>query len=867
MMKQYYSIKREHPEALLLFRMGDFYETFGEDARTVSRELDIVLTARDRKSKNPVPLAGIPYHALDSYLAKLIRHGYRVAICDQLEDPKAARGLVKRGVVRVVSPGTVVEGALLDAGHNFLAAALESDGRYGLALLDISTGDFRAAQFASRGDLEAELVRHAPAEVLVAPVADATDSGGDAGNGVAEQADAGLANWLRTHGFAVTEAELEGWLHPVAAKALGKRFGALELEPLATTAAGAVLEYAGATQFSELAHLRPPVPLATREQMILDAVTLRTLEVVRAVGDGGVRDSLFGHINATVTAGGGRTLREWLLRPLATLEPLAARHDAVGELVGKTLPRREIRDILKGFQDVERLLSRVGHGSASPRDLAGLGQSLAIVGELQQLLTEEPLEAALLAATVGEIDPHPEVSQHLAQALVEEPPVVIRDGGIFCGGFSKKLDQLRGQATQGREWVTALQVQERKRTGIPRLKVGYNRVFGYYLEIPKKDAKKAPESYHRKQTVASGERYITPELKEQESAILRADERATALEGELFRELREWVLARLPSLQATARAVGQLDALAALAEVAETRDYCQPEMSERGALHVSDGRHPVIERLREGEYIPNSLHLDDAQRQVMILTGPNMGGKSTYMRQTALICLLAQAGSWVPAASARLPLVDRIFTRVGAHDDLVHGHSTFMVEMLELANILHNATTRSLVLLDEIGRGTSTYDGLAIAWAVAEQLHAGRGVKTMFATHYHQLTDLARLLDRAFNAHMQAREEGNELLLLYRVAEGPADASFGVHVAQMAGVPDTVTRRAREVLGKLEQDATVEVATGGGPVQAVFDLAQAAAAEAPQADQLRDEIRKLDLMNMTPLQALEKLHDLQQELL
>ena len=467
----------------------------------------------------------------------------------------------------------------------------------------------------------------------------------------------------------------------------------------------------------------------------------------------------------------------------------------------------------------------------------------------------------IVAATVGEIDPHPEVSKHLAQALVEEPPLVIRDGGIFRAGFSSKLDQLRGQATQGREWVTALQVQERKRTGIARLKVGYNRVFGYYLEIPKKDAKKVPESYHRKQTVATGERYITPELKEQESAILRADERATALEGELFRELREWVLARLPSLQATARAVGQIDALAALAEVAGTRDYCQPEMSETGALHISDGRHPVIERLREGEYIPNSLHLDDAQRQVMILTGPNMGGKSTYMRQTALICLLAQAGSWVPAASARLPLVDRIFTRVGAHDDLVHGHSTFMVEMLELANILQNATPRSLVLLDEIGRGTSTYDGLAIAWAVAEQLHTGQGVKTMFATHYHQLTDLARLLDRAFNSHMQAREEGNELLLLYRVAEGPADASFGVHVAQMAGVPDAVTARAREVLGKLEQDATVEVSTAGGPVQAVFDLAQAAAAE-QKADPLRDEIRKLDLMNLTPLQALEKLHDL-----
>jgi len=596
----------------------------------------------------------------------------------------------------------------------------------------------------------------------------------------------------------------------------------------------------------------------------LDAVTLRNLEIVRTISDSS-KDTLFAVVNKTSTAGGSRRLKDWFLRPLHDLKKINERHDSVQELFDNTLSRREIRDILKGFQDVERLLSRLGHGSISPRDLDSLRFSLNTVKELKQFLTEEPLKSKLMKKLVKSIDVHKQVSDKLAEAIVEEPPLVLRDGGIFKKGYSKELDDLRSKATSGREWVIALEAEEKKKTGIPKLKIGYNRVFGYYLEIPKAFAKKVPESYHRKQTVAAGDRYITPELKEKETSILRADERSQALEAELFKELREWVMEFLGSLQATTMAISRIDAISSLAEVSQSNNYVRPEMSDDGALSISDGRHPVIEVLREGQYIPNSLQLDNKQRQLMILTGPNMGGKSTYMRQTALICVMAQAGCFVPASSARLGMVDRVFTRVGAHDDLVHGHSTFMVEMLELANILRNATTNSLVLLDEIGRGTSTFDGLALAWAVSEQLHAEKGVKTLFATHYHQLTDVAKILDRSVNCHMQAKEDGHELTLLHRVAEGPTDASFGIHVAKMAGVPEEVLVRARKVLENLEQGTTIEVSKAG-PVQSVFSPTFSARSEIKE-NPVINEIKKMDLMNLTPLQALEKLHDIQQKLL
>jgi len=848
-MRQYHAIKRENPDSILLFRMGDFYETFGDDAVIVAKDLDITLTARDKNSDNPIPLAGVPYHALDSYLGKLIKKGHRVAICEQLEDPKSSKGIVRRGVTRIVSPGTVVEGTMLSNSNNFLASINETDDGLGLAIMDISTGEFATAQFGDRESLESEMMRYAPSEVIV------------------PEDNEHIENWMMALGVNTTPQKADSWMYPVAKKTLEKRFGSVEelkTYPMAVAAAGSILSYATETQFSELPHLRPPSLMIKAKTMTLDAVTLRNLEIVRTISDSS-KDTLFAVVNKTSTAGGSRRLKDWFLRPLHDLKRINERHDAVQELFENTLSRREIRDILKGFQDVERLLSRLGHGSISPRDLDSLRFSLNTVKELKQFLTEEPLKSKLMKKLVKSIDIHKQVSKKLTEAIVEDPPLVLRDGGIFKKGYSKELDDLRSKASSGREWVIALETEEKKKTGIPKLKIGYNRVFGYYLEVPKAFAKKVPESYHRKQTVAAGDRYITPELKEKETLILRADERSQALETELFKELREWVMEFLGSLQATTMAISRIDAVCSLAEVSQSNNYVRPEMSDDGALSISDGRHPVIEVLREGQYIPNSLQLDNKQRQLMILTGPNMGGKSTYMRQTALICIMAQAGCFVPASSARLGMVDRVFTRVGAHDDLVHGHSTFMVEMLELANILRNATTDSLVLLDEIGRGTSTFDGLALAWAVSEQLHAEKGVKTLFATHYHQLTDVAKILDRSVNCHMQAKEDGHELTLLHRVAEGPTDASFGIHVAKMAGVPEEVLARARKVLENLEQGTTIEVSKTG-PVQSVFSPNFSARSEVKE-NPVISEIKKMDLMNLTPLQALEKLHDIQQKLL
>jgi DNA mismatch repair protein MutS len=849
MMRQYHAIKRENPDSILLFRMGDFYETFGDDAKIVAKDLDISLTARDKNSDNPIPLAGVPYHALDTYLSKLIKKGHRVAICEQLEDPKSTKGLVRRGVTRVVSPGTVVEGSMLSKSNNFLASINETNDGLGFSIMDISTGEFSTAQFKDREALESELARFSPAEVII-----------PANN-------ENISNWMLAMGIHTTPRESESWAYPVAKKILEERFGSvseLNTYPMAVTSAGAILSYVKDTQFSDLPHLRPPSLLVKAKTMTLDAVTLRNLEIVKTIGDSS-KDTLFAVLNKTSTAGGSRKLKDWLLRPLHDLDKLNQRHDAVQELFDNTLSRREIKDILKGFQDVERLLSRLGHGSISPRDLDSLRTSLNTLKDLKQFLSEEPLKSKLMKRLVKSIDVHKQVSEKLEEALVEEPPLVLRDGGIFKKGYSEELDDLRSRASSGREWVVALESEEKTKTGIPKIKVGYNRVFGYYLEVPKAYASKVPEHYHRKQTVAAGDRYITPELKEKETSILRADERSQALETELFKELREWIMDFLGSLQATTMAVSKIDAICSMAEVSQSNNYVRPEMSDDGTLSISDGRHPVIEVLREGSYIPNSLQLDNKQRQLMILTGPNMGGKSTYMRQTALISVMAQSGCFVPASSARLGMVDRVFTRVGAHDDLVHGHSTFMVEMLELANILRNATPNSLVLLDEIGRGTSTFDGLALAWAVAEQLHAGKGVKTLFATHYHQLTDVSKILDKSVNCHMQAKEDGHELTLMHRVAEGPTDASFGIHVAKMAGVPEEVLERARKVLNNLEEGSTIEVSKAG-PVQSVFSTDFGGRTETKE-NPVIDEIKKMDLMNLTPLQALEKLHEIQQKLL
>ena len=560
MMRQYHAIKRENPDSILLYRMGDFYETFGDDAKIVAKELDIALTARDKNSENPIPLAGVPYHALDNYLSKLIKKGHRVAICEQLEDPKSAKGLVKRGVTRIVSQGTVVEGSMLSNSNNFLASVNETDDGLGLSIMDISTGEFSTAQFRDRESLESEMARYSPAEVII------------------PDGNENIANWMMALGMNTTPRKAKSWMYPVSKKILEERFGNVEelkTYPMAITAAGAILSYATDTQFSELPHLRPPSLMVKTNTMTLDAVTLRNLEIVRTISDSS-KDTLFAVINRTSTAGGSRRLKDWLLRPLHNLERIDERHDAVQELFDNTLSRREIRDILKGFQDVERLLSRLGHGSISPRDLDSLRSSLDTLKDLKQFLSEEPLKSKLMKRLIKSIDPHKQVSQKLAEALVEDPPLVLRDGGIFKKGYSQELDDLRARASSGREWVTALESEEKKKTGIPKLKVGYNRVFGYYLEVPKAYAKKVPESYHRKQTVAAGDRYITPELKEKETSILRADERSQALETELFKELREWIMEFLGSLQSTTMAVSRIDGICSLAEVSQANNYVRP---------------------------------------------------------------------------------------------------------------------------------------------------------------------------------------------------------------------------------------------------------------------------------------------------
>jgi len=850
MMRQYLSIKAEHPDDLLFYRMGDFYELFYDDAEKAAALLDITLTSRGQSAGAPVPMAGVPAHSATEYLARLVKAQQTVAICEQLGPATGNKGLVERKVVRVITPGTLTdEGLLYSKSENVLAALWCDSPRWAMATLELSSGRFCAQEFDHATAAFDDLARLQPAELII-------------GDGVAAPA--------LCRSDTTTHRSIPDWHfdHEQAVTRLCTLFGTRDLAafgcegfPLATATAGALIGYVQNLNNGAMPHVRDLVIRQPSDYLLVDSATRRHLEIEQVIeGSGGV--SLVHLFDHCATAMGSRQLGRWLRDPVRNQNELKQRHDAIDDLshdtIGETL-RADLRQI----GDIERIIARVALRSARPRDLLRLRQGLTLLPGIEHAL--QGRISKRLSELAADCQQQPDLQQLLERAIQDEPSTQLREGNVIRDGYSLELDELRHLNEDSGAFLLQLESDEQERTGIRNLRVSFNRVHGYFIELPRSRSDEAPNNYQRRQTLKHSERFITDELKRFEERALSARERSLALERSLYDALLTMLTDHVTPLQRLAQALAQLDTLVNLSISAQRLRLTRPRFTDEAVLEIKAGRHPVVENSLAMAFVPNDLDLDQDRRMLMI-TGPNMGGKSTYMRQTALICLLAQAGSWVPAASARLPLVDRIFTRVGAHDDLVHGHSTFMVEMLELANILQNATPRSLVLLDEIGRGTSTYDGLAIAWAVAEQLHAGKGVKTMFATHYHQLTDLARLLDRAFNSHMQAREEGNELLLLYRVAEGPADASFGVHVAQMAGVPDAVTARAREVLGKLEQDATVEVSTAGGPVQAVFDLAQAAAAE-QKADPLRDEIRKLDLMNMTPLQALEKLHDLQQELL
>ena len=871
LMRQYRNIKRGYPDAILFFRVGDFYEMFYEDAEEASRILSIALTSRDKQSADPVPLCGVPYHAATGYLAKLLKAGRTVALCEQVEDPKLAKGLVRREVVRLYTPGTLVDTELLPrTDANFLAAIhVESDRRMsrrasssiGLAALEVSTGDFWIAEF--RGDqavadLLDELTRLDPREVLYP------------NDGASEH-----RSWLGEIRGARLSAQPRLWfdLHQ-ATQLLLEQFRLGSLDGLGcqgmtagVRAGGAVFRYLRETQPSaSLDHIRSLTVRRIGDAMHLDSATIHNLELLRPMTTVQRLDTqndatLLTVLDRTVTAMGARLMREWILRPLVTVQEIHARLDAVSELKSRLEVRVHLRAALRNVQDLSRLSSRVSLGVATPRDLLALKQSVAALPELQGHLAL--CGSSLLKNLAASWDNATDLHESIDRAVDPEAPLSSREGGIFLEGYHAGVDELRKASKEGKGWIAALEATERQRTGIDSLKVRFNQVFGYYIEVTKTNLPRIPADYIRKQTLANAERFMTPDLKELEERVTGAEAKLMALEQELFESLRTRVARDTPRLQAIGHALALLDVLAGLAETAALNQYVRPTVDEGDAIHIVEGRHPVVERLDlVGGFIPNDLLLDRSENRLLILTGPNMAGKSTYLRQVALIVLMAQIGSFVPAREARIGLVDRIFTRVGASDNLAAGQSTFMVEMTETANILNSATARSLILLDEIGRGTSTYDGLSIAWAVAEHIQDTErlGARSLFATHYHEMTQLESTHPGVKNCRVAVQERDGDVLFLRKIVAGGADKSYGIHVAKLAGLPSEVLHRAKEVLAQLERPtATVDDAPGHrGAAESDRSL--------PAPHPIIEEVRQMDLFSMTPLDALNRLAELQRKL-
>ena len=863
-MRQYQDAKRQHPDALLFFRMGDFYELFYEDAVVAARAVELTLTSRSKDATGTgIPMCGVPFHAADGYIMRLVRQGISVAICDQIEDPKSAKGLVKRAVTRVVTPGTLIDAAYLDARAPALLAAIVPPRKgvdvWGLAWVELSTGDFAATEFA--GDTATALLRDelgvlSARELLVPDDMDLETLRAD---GLPLPAVTRRDSWQ----FALDSAQraLTGQLQTSGLAGFG-----LDGHPHAIGAAGALVQYLRDTQKGDLSHVRTVTYRETRDGLIVDATTLRHLEVLSST-EGDRQVSLLGVLDDTVTAMGARLMRAWLTKPLVDLDAIRDRLDAVEDLAFRSVERGTLRDGLKPVYDVHRLVARAALGTAGPRDLVALARSLGAVPALRQTLST--LQAPLLAQVVEALDDLPALREQIAGTLADEPPLLARDGDVIRDGADPEVDRLRGLSRRGKDDISSMEEAERIRTGITSLKIRFNRVFGYYIEVSKSNLHAVPDDYIRKQTIAGGERFITPALKTFEEQVLHADEHLIALELALFETLRREVATHAPALQRTAHALAVLDVLATFADVAARRNYSKPHVHDGDDMAVVEGRHPVVETMTREAFVPNDLSLDGTSQQLLVITGPNMGGKSTYLRQTALLCLMAQAGSFVPARQAKLPVVDRIYARVGAADNIARGQSTFMVEMQETASILNTATSRSLVVLDEIGRGTSTFDGLSIAWAVAEHLASGPKArpKTLFATHYHELTDLADALPGVANAHLLVREWQDQIVFLRKVVPGRSDRSYGIQVARLAGLPPTVIRRAREILTGLEQD---ELTRGGRPTIAGASALtgpqqQLGLFQAPADDRLRDRLRELDVDNLTPLQALALLADLKQE--
>jgi DNA mismatch repair protein MutS len=893
LMRQYTAIKKQHPTALLFFRLGDFYELFFEDAIVAARELQITLTSRNKEKDAAIPMCGVPYHAAEGYLSKLLRKGFKVAICEQMEDPKVAKKLVRREVTRVLTPGTALDGSISSEENNFLAALARASGAVGLAALDLSTGEFRATEFrgenAERRIVE-ELHQLRPREVLYpsslplfdqAPLdpskSSSTESNSQA-NPVAFQQPGDRTRF--------TETPLEDWVFATdyAIPLVENQFGVLSLEgfglegrPAAAAAAGAILHYVRSTQRGTLEHV-DRIGFYDRQQcLVLDAVTVRNLELVEPLfANTGDEVTLFRALDATLTPMGKRLLRSWLLRPSIDVGEIQKRLDAVDAGVKEFIAREELRRAMGGVQDIERLLSRVTLETANPRDLLGLCASLnrtpLIKAALARLSSSRLQELHLL------LDDLADLRGRIEKTIVPEPPLTLADGGVIQSGVDAELDDLRNLSRNSKQYIAQIEERERQRTGVNSLKVKFNSAFGYYIEISKANLHHAPADYERKQTLVNAERFTTPELKEYEIKVLDAQEKIVEIERRLFAELRSAIAAEAKRIRQTSLALAEVDVLAALALIAQNRGYCRPQFvdglsdcadpADSSELEIVGGRHPVLEQQgltgSNDNFVPNDLYLNSTSHSILLITGPNMGGKSTYLRQTALIVLMAQMGSFVPARLARLPIVDRIFTRIGASDNLARGRSTFMVEMTETAAILNTATPRSLILLDEIGRGTATYDGLAIAWAVIEYIHASSRAKTLFATHYHELTELESLAG-VKNFHVSVKENAGGIIFLRKVEPGPADRSYGIEVAKLAGLPPEVVVRAREVLHEhenAEQEATSHLASGPKPAEPAMQMTMFT----PLSQRIVDRLREADLNNLTPLEALNLLNELKKQI-
>ncbi len=872
MMQQYMETKKEYQDCILFYRLGDFYEMFFDDALTASRELEITLTGKNCGLEERAPMCGVPFHAVDGYLNRLVSKGYKVAICEQMEDPSTAKGLVKRDVVRIVTPGTNLDVQALDeTKNNYIMCVVYITDRYGLSVADVTTGEYVVTELSDTEKLFDEIYKFMPSELICNESFYMS----------------GMDLDLLKEKLGITLYSLDSWYFDdkICQHTLMDHFHVKELEGLGLRdydcgmiAAGALLKYLLETQKRDLSHITRLSIYATGKYMLLDSSTRRNLELSETLREKQKRGSLLWVIDKTKTAMGARLLRKFIEQPLIDRQEIERRLDAVEELKNNAISREELREYLSSIYDLERLVCKITYQSANPRDLIAFERSLKMLPHIKYILKE--MKSPLLQELHDGLDTLADLCELVENAVREEPPIAMREGGIIKEGYNEEVDRLRSAKSDGKEWLAKLEANEREKTGIKNLKIRFNKVFGYYLEVTNSFKNLVPEYYTRKQTLANAERYIIPELKELEDTILGAEDRLYALEYQLYCEVRDKIGTEILRIQSSAQAVAQLDAFSSLALVAERNRYVRPGINEKGIIDIKDGRHPVVERMIPNDmFIANDTYLNDKKKRISVITGPNMAGKSTYMRQTALIVLMAQIGSFVPASSADIGLVDRIFTRVGASDDLASGQSTFMVEMTEVANILRNATSKSLLILDEIGRGTSTFDGLSIAWAVIEHISSSKllGAKTLFATHYHELTELEGKINNVNNYCIAVKEKGDDIIFLRKIVKGGADKSYGIQVARLAGVPDTVIERAKEIVEELVQaditDKIKDIASHGHEQQAVkpkhydeVDLAQMSLFDTVKDDDVIEEIKGLDLGNLTPIDALNTLYQLQNKL-